>query len=78
MVEFRVGRGHDGPARVGEYILGPMTFSTPILTSSFTSSDSIIVYGTLGRDNPLSDNPMMISLPFTSKDDELPLSEIIF
>lgn len=76
MVEFRVGRGHDGPARVGEYILGPMTFSTPILTCSFTSSESIIAYGTPGRDKPLSDNPMLISLPFVSEVDELPLADM--
>ncbi|MBY8996839.1 MAG: DUF5591 domain-containing protein, partial [Candidatus Thorarchaeota archaeon] len=76
MAEFRVGRGHDGPARVGEYILGPMTFSTPILTGSFTSSDSIIGCGTFGRDKPLSDNPMLMSLPFVSQIDELPLSDM--
>ncbi len=76
MAEFRVGRGHDGPARVGEYILGPMTFTTPILSGSFTSSDSIIAYGTLGRDKPLTDNPMLISLPFVSQVEELPLSDM--
>ena len=76
MAEFRVGRGHDGPARVGEYILGPTTYSTPILTCSFTSSDSIITYGSLGRDKPLSDNPMLVSLPFVSQVDELLLSDM--
>jgi archaeosine synthase len=76
LVEFRVGRGHDGPARVGEYILGSTTYSTPLLTASFTSNDSIIAYGTLGRDIPLSDNPMLIALPFVSHVDEFPLSDI--
>lgn len=76
MVEFRIGRGHDGPARVGEYILGSTTYYTPVLTGSFISSDSIIAYGTLGRDKPLSDNPMLISLPFVSQVDELPLSDM--
>ena len=74
MTEFRVGRGHDGPARVGEYILGSTTYSTPLLTSSFTSSDSIIAYGTLGRDKPLVETPMLTSLPFVSQVDDLPLS----
>ena len=76
MVEFRVGRGHDGPARVGEYILGSTTYTTPLLASSFTSSESVIAYGTLGRDEPLSDGPMLVSLPFVSQVDELPLSAV--
>jgi archaeosine synthase len=76
MAEFRVGRGHDGPARVGEYILGSTTYSTPLLMSSFASSDSILAYGTLGRDEPLSEAPMLVSLPFVNQLDELPLSEI--
>ncbi len=76
MAEFRVGRGHDGPARVGEYILGSTTYATPLLASSFTSSDSVIAYGTLGRDEPLSESPMLVSLPFVSQVDELPLSDV--
>ena len=76
MAEFRVGRGHDGPARVGEYILGSTTFATPLLASSFTSSDTLIAYGTLSRDEPHSDRPMLTSLPFASQVDDLPLSEV--
>ncbi|MFX1561431.1 MAG: DUF5591 domain-containing protein, partial [Promethearchaeota archaeon] len=76
MAEFRVGRGHDGPARVGEYILGSQTYTTPLLAASFISDDSIIGYGTLGRDKPTSENPMMIALPFVSKVDELSLSDV--
>jgi hypothetical protein len=76
LVEFRVGRGHDGPARVGEYILGSTTFATPLLASSFTSSDSIIAYGALGRDNPLSEKPMLVTLPLVSQVDEIPLTNI--
>ncbi|MHA3962049.1 MAG: DUF5591 domain-containing protein [Candidatus Thorarchaeota archaeon SMTZ1-45] len=76
MAEFRVGRGHDGPARVGEYILGPTTYATPLLTSSFTSSDSIISYGTQGRDEPFSKKPMLIALPFTSHFNDFPLSNV--
>ena len=76
MAEFRVGRGHDGPARVGEYILGTTTFTTPLLTSSFTTRDPIISYGSLGRDNPQSENPMLVSLPFVGSIGELPLSSL--
>ncbi|MHA1963350.1 MAG: DUF5591 domain-containing protein [Candidatus Thorarchaeota archaeon] len=76
MAEFRVGRGHDGPARVGEYILGTTTYATPLLTSSFTSSESIIAYGTLSRDEPPSERPMLVSLPFVSQIDELPIFDV--
>ena len=76
MAEFRVGRGHDGPARVGEYILGSTTFTTPLLSSSFASSDSIIAYGTLGREEPLSEDPMLVALPFMKNVDELSLADV--
>ena len=76
MAEFRVGRGHDGPARVGEYILGPTIFTTPLLASSFVSSDSIISYGTLGRDEFQSERPMLVSLPFIGDISELSLSNL--
>ncbi|MHA2352128.1 MAG: hypothetical protein ACXABX_03305, partial [Candidatus Thorarchaeota archaeon] len=76
MTEFRVGRGHDGPARVGEYILGSTTYATPLLTSSFTSSDSIIAYGTIGRDEPPVEKPMLVSLPFVTQVDDIPLSDL--
>lgn len=76
MAEFRVGRGHDGPARVGEYILKDTTFATPLLTSLSTSSNNIIGLGTLGRDAPLSDRPMLVSLPFFSQIDELHLDKM--
>lgn len=76
MVEFRVGRGHDGPARTGEYILKDTTFATPLLTSLSTSSNTTIGSGTLGRDAPLSDEPMLVSLPFFSQNDELQLDKL--
>lgn len=76
MAEFRVGRGHDGPARVGEYILGPTTYVTPLLASSFTSDDTIIAYGALSRDSPLSGKPMLVALPFTGHKDDIPFSKI--
>ncbi len=67
MAEFRVGRGHDGPARVGEYILGSTTYATPLLTSSFTAANTIIAYRTHGREKPLSEKPMLVSIPFTDQ-----------
>ncbi|MFW9787514.1 MAG: DUF5591 domain-containing protein [Candidatus Thorarchaeota archaeon] len=76
MAEFRVGRGHDGPARIGEYILGTKTYATPLLTSSFTSDDSIIPYGVLERDAPVSDQPMLVSLPSVNGSDDLRLTKV--
>ncbi|MFW9963662.1 MAG: DUF5591 domain-containing protein [Candidatus Sifarchaeia archaeon] len=76
MAEFRVGRGHDGPARVGEYILGTTTYTTPLLASSFISTDTIISYGTLGRDEYLSEKPMLIAIPFSSHFNDSSLSNI--
>ena len=76
MTEFRIGRGHDGPARVGEYIMKDTTLTTPLLTSLTPSGDNIIGLGSLGRDEPLSDAPMIMSLPFISTIDELELDKI--
>ncbi|MFW9809575.1 MAG: DUF5591 domain-containing protein [Candidatus Thorarchaeota archaeon] len=73
MAEFRVGRGHDGPARVGEFILQDTTFQTPCLASISSSGNNIIGLGSLGRDEALSNEPMIVSLPFVSNVDELPL-----
>ncbi|MFW9794552.1 MAG: DUF5591 domain-containing protein [Candidatus Thorarchaeota archaeon] len=76
MAEFRVGRGHDGPARVGELILKDSTFSTPLLTSINSSGNNLIGLGGLGRDEPLSNEPMIVSLPFISTVEELQLDKI--
>ncbi|MGY5863828.1 MAG: DUF5591 domain-containing protein [Candidatus Thorarchaeota archaeon] len=70
MTEFRVGRGHDGPARVGEYIMKDTTFETPLLTSFETSNSSMIRSGTLGRDE-VTEEPMLVSLPFISQISEI-------
>jgi len=72
MAEFRVGRGHDGPARIGELILGETTFETPLLTSHQTKNQHIINTGTLGRDE-VSEGPMIVSLPFISDINDLEL-----
>ncbi|MFW9813321.1 MAG: DUF5591 domain-containing protein [Candidatus Thorarchaeota archaeon] len=72
MAEFRVGRGHDGPARAGELILDDTTYETPLLTSFETKSPQLITSSTLGRDE-VSEKPMLVSLPFISKIDEIDL-----
>jgi archaeosine synthase len=51
MKEFRVGRGHDGPARIGEYILNDVTYETPILIGPEVSRANPLHYATLGRDS---------------------------
>ncbi len=76
MAEFRVGRGHDGPARVGEFLLKDTSYTTPLLTFHDISTNSIIGSGTLGRDIPLSEQPVIVTLPFVSNIDELSLDKI--
>ncbi|MHA1135253.1 MAG: DUF5591 domain-containing protein [Candidatus Thorarchaeota archaeon] len=70
MTEFRVGRGHDGPARVGEYIMNDVTFETPILIGPERSRANPLHYKTLGRD-PARQKPMISTIPFTMTPDEL-------
>ena len=72
MVEFQVGRGHDGPARVGELTMDDTTYETPLLTSFETESPQMIASSTLGRDE-VSETPMLVSLPFISQIDEIDL-----
>jgi len=70
MTEFRVGRGHDGPARLGEYILGTEVFETPLLTGPNISRERMLQYGTLGRD-PSNSRPTITALPFGMKLEEI-------
>jgi archaeosine synthase len=72
LVEFRVGRGHDGPARVGELLLSDRTFETPLLSSFEAKGSKFIASSTLGRDST-SKEPTLVSLPFISHIDELDL-----
>ncbi len=70
MTEFRVGRGHDGPARLGEYIMGTEVFETPLLTGPNISRERMLQYGTIGRD--LSNtSPTIAALPFGMKLEEM-------
>lgn len=70
MTEFRVGRGHDGPARLGEYIMGTEVFETPLLTGPNISREKMLQYGTLGRDLSNS-RPTITALPFGMKHEEI-------
>jgi archaeosine synthase len=64
LTEFRIGRGHDGPMRVGEYIMGSEVHTTPILTGPFPSDNRFIPYRTIGRGPAYSHRPHLLSLPF--------------
>ena len=75
VTEFRVGRGHDGPARVGEYIMGDVTFETPLLIGPELSKANPLHYGTLGRD-PGKEKPMIFAIPFAMKADEVSKVEL--
>ncbi|MHA2151129.1 MAG: DUF5591 domain-containing protein [Candidatus Thorarchaeota archaeon] len=75
MAEFRVGRGHDGPARIGEYILKDTTFKTPLLTSMTPKNQHMIRSCALGRDE-VTEDPMLVSLPFVSNIEEIQLDQL--
>jgi archaeosine synthase len=64
LTEFRVGRGHDGPARVGEYFMGTEVHRTPALTGPSILGDSVIPYGTIGRKPRRGSKPYLLALPF--------------
>ena len=70
MTEFRVGRGHDGPARIGEYIMNDVTLETPILIGPERSKANPLHYITLGRDSS-KQRPMISTIPFTMMPEEL-------
>lgn len=70
MTEFRVGRGHDGPARIGEYIMGTEVFETPMLTGPNIYHEKMLQYRTLGRDLSNS-RPTIAALPFGMKLEEI-------
>lgn len=64
MTEFRIGRGHDGPARIGEYLTGSNVYSTPLLLELKGESHNTLSLGTLGRSTHSSSDPMILSVPF--------------
>ena len=49
---FDVGRGHDGPARVGALKIGGVTVETPLLAGHQDTSADVLTYGVLGRSQP--------------------------
>ncbi|MHA1588062.1 MAG: DUF5591 domain-containing protein [Candidatus Thorarchaeota archaeon] len=62
MTEFLIGRGHDGPARVGVYRMGSTKVQTPFLVGS-PNTESIIRYATLGRNDSPAGEPMILAVP---------------
>ncbi len=70
LTEFRIGRGHDGPARIGEYIMGTEVYTTPILTGPIFTENPIIPYGTIGRVTSNSLKPCFLAYPFELQIDE--------
>ena len=75
MTEFRIGRGHDGPARVGEYIMGDTVFETPLLIGPDKQGAIPLHYRTLGRDQG-STSPMIVAVPFGINPEELVDAEL--
>jgi len=71
LTEFRIGRGHDGPARIGEYIMGTQVYETPALTSACLSDDRFLPYKTIGRAMSHSSEPHLLALPFETSLDAL-------
>jgi archaeosine synthase len=71
LTEFRIGRGHDGPARVGECFFGSESYKTPILTSPYLSENWSIPYGTIGRETSHSSKPCLLALPFETHIDAI-------
>jgi len=76
LTEFRIGRGHDGPARIGEYIMASEVYVTPILTGPVFTEKRIIPYTTVrqGTSNTLS--PCFLAHPFEPYLDEMKNQEI--
>ena len=65
LTEFRIGRGHDGPARIGEFLAGTKAYSTPLLLGLEGGPLDITSYGTLGRPTHSPSTSMILSIPFT-------------
>jgi archaeosine synthase len=61
--EFLIARGHDGPARAGNYVMGEIAISTPTLIGPAHSEALTLRYRTYGRSEPVKDSPMIVSIP---------------
>ncbi|MGY5852348.1 MAG: DUF5591 domain-containing protein [Candidatus Thorarchaeota archaeon] len=75
MVEFSVGRGHDGPARSGKLMIGELEVSLPTLIGP-SGYGLPLSYATLGRDKPESGVPIVLSLPFSIEINSHNLTEV--
>jgi len=71
LTEFRIGRGHDGPARIGEYIMGSEVYSTPILTGPVSTEKRIIPYVTIGRNTSSTLRHCLLAHPFEQHFDDI-------
>ncbi|MHA2004527.1 MAG: DUF5591 domain-containing protein, partial [Candidatus Thorarchaeota archaeon] len=63
MTEFLIDRGHDGPARVGSYLMGETSISTPVLIGPSQAGTLALRYSTYGRTELLKDIPMIVAIP---------------
>ncbi|MGY5861643.1 MAG: DUF5591 domain-containing protein [Candidatus Thorarchaeota archaeon] len=75
MTEFLIGRGHDGPARVGAYKMGSTKVQTPFLVGP-PNTESIMGYATLGRDDSPVSGPMILAIPSPIHDSKSLLSSV--
>ncbi len=64
MKDFLIGRGHDGPARLGRYKFGEEYVDTPSLVGPVDMSSLQIHYSVFGRGEPRIEGPAIIALPF--------------
>ncbi|TFG34951.1 hypothetical protein EU527_00445 [Candidatus Thorarchaeota archaeon] len=76
MTEFRIGRGHDGPARIGEYLMGSAAHSTPLLIGAVGQSSNIFHYDTLGRSTHSMQESFIFSIPFTMKIADILMTQV--
>lgn len=71
LTEFRIGRGHDGPARIGDYIMGTKVCKTPALAGAMQSEAYLIEYRTIGSAKSHSPDPHLLAIPFETSLDAL-------
>ncbi|MFX1264463.1 MAG: DUF5591 domain-containing protein [Promethearchaeota archaeon] len=69
MSEFMIGRGHDGPARVGTLEAGMYIVDIPALIGPMHASRLPLHYSTLGREETSTGTPVVFSWPFTTEKD---------
>ncbi|MFW9887485.1 MAG: DUF5591 domain-containing protein [Candidatus Thorarchaeota archaeon] len=63
MPEFLIARGHDGPARSGNYVMGDLAIGTPTLIGPLRADALTLRYRIYGRSEPVKDSAMIVSIP---------------